>query len=228
MKASYNERYSFDDPLSKWSACRSTRARATKKLKSDRDGEQSSDAVYVANLDIACSPKGDGIVDSVISCDMQEVEATVSQSAVNKRLQCVHSELGIGSMSVWDINDDDDDDDTRDYIDVTEYPQLLEYEVVSPEETSSYAQAEGDEEDMQNLENSDQVHQDASLYIDAPISSMCSRVILMKFVMKHRITQEALADLLQVLQLHLPSPNVTGLAKRYLFHTQNLTHYFGL
>ena len=42
---------------------------------------------------------------------------------------------------------------------------------------------------------------------DVEITTMCSRVILMKFVMKHRITQEALADLLQILQLHLPSPN---------------------
>ena len=189
-------------------------------MKSTKDGEQSLSADAVTNLDTAYSPKEDGNVDSVY--DLQEVQGTLNSSvyadsnsdnesgllAVNKRLQCVHSEVGIGSLSVWDINNDDEDDD-RDCIDVTSYPQSLEYEVVSPEETPSYVQAEeeGDEEDMQNLENSDQVHQGAQLYSHAPITTMCSRVILMKFIMKHRITQEALADLLQVLQLHLPSPN---------------------
>jgi len=65
----------------------------------------------------------------------------------------------------------------------------------------------GNDEDTQNPENTVQVDLDALLYSDAQMTTMCSGVIIMKFAMKHRITKEALADLLKVLQLHLPSAN---------------------
>ena len=41
MKSAYNERFFFDDPLSKWSACRSTRSRF-KKMKTATLTEETS------------------------------------------------------------------------------------------------------------------------------------------------------------------------------------------
>ena len=202
MKSSYNERFSFDDPMSKWSACRSTRARATKKSKKATDADELSTDLAA---DAAAKDPGlqevEGTLNSPANTDshtdFQELvqNCTDRESDLLAENKCAHS--------VCNVNNDDDEHDES-FINVTNYPQSMEYEVVSPEETPLYMLAEEDEEDVQNLENS---NQEAQLYSGAPITTMCSRIILMKFTMKHRITQEALADLLQILQLHLPSPN---------------------
>ena len=219
-KSSYNERFSFDDPLSKWSTCRSTRNRAFKKLKDARDRDPSLSADMVVedtdqneegNVTVVddsqemqdTSMSSSGYADSNIDL----IDNTNSESPVNncKHLQC--AEVGTGSLSEWDTNFDECYDIDRDCIEVVNCPQSLENEVVSPEETSLHVQSEAEEVNEPTLENTEQTNPVALLYSNAPITTMCSNVILMKFVMKHRITQEALSDLLKVLQLHLPSPN---------------------
>ena len=45
------------------------------------------------------------------------------------------------------------------------------------------------------------------LYKDASITKAASSVLMMKYAMKHKLSWEALADLLQIVKLHCPSPN---------------------
>jgi len=69
LKFSYDERFSFDDPMSQWSACQSTRARATKKSKKATDAEELS-------TDLAADVAAKDPV-----CDLQEVEGTLNSPA---------------------------------------------------------------------------------------------------------------------------------------------------
>ena len=102
------------------------------------------------------------------------------------------------------------------YLNFMDYPQTLEYsdlithalpithEILDAEEDGTeIAETDLGESEMHN----DSSHHENKLYRDAPISTASSSVLLMKFIMKHRITQEALTDLLKVLKLHCPSPN---------------------
>ena len=103
------------------------------------------------------------------------------------------------------------------YLNFMDYPQTLEYsDLITPlpstHEMLWNIDAEEDgteiaETDLDETEMHDNSSDHENIYKGAPITTASSSVLLMKFIMKHRITQEALADLLKVLQLHCPSPN---------------------
>lgn len=48
---------------------------------------------------------------------------------------------------------------------------------------------------------------DPPLYDGAPITLSSSNLLIMQYKMRHKLTDEGLADLLQLLKLHCPSPN---------------------
>jgi hypothetical protein len=85
----------------------------------------------------------------------------------------------------------------------SENPQLLEAEV-------GYG-TEGEEED--DDEEDDEVMGDPEtlsldiLYDGAPLTMTASNIMIMHYKMRHKLTDQALADLLRLLQLHCPTPN---------------------
>ena len=59
----------------------------------------------------------------------------------------------------------------------------------------------------------------SSLYEGSLLSLCASNVLIMRYKMKHNITQEALGDLLSLLRLHCPSPNQCSTSV-YMFKKQ--------
>ncbi len=73
---------------------------------------------------------------------------------------------------------------------------------------------------------------DTLLYEGSRLNVTASSVLIQKFVMRHNITKEALADLLKLLKIHCPSPNLC-LSSVYQFKKQfpeleykPILHYF--
>ena len=71
-----------------------------------------------------------------------------------------------------------------------------------------------------------------ALYQDSAISTSASNVLIMEYSIKHNLTNDALADLLKLLRVHLPSPNnctaSAHLFKKLFakFSSDHTTHYF--
>ena len=58
----------------------------------------------------------------------------------------------------------------------------------------------------------------AMLFQDCPLT-VTSSLLLIKYQMRHKLTQEALSDLLQLMRLHFPTPNLLP-SSLYLFNKQ--------
>jgi len=212
MKSSYNERFSFNDPTSPWSACRSTRTRAAKKVKSVQTAHESIQQTSPAKV-----LDGDAQIEDTMDLAICSHTGTELPAVSNMNFTNVESSLGGTDQFAQviagglEVNQTLDQDETGDDA-FSNHPQSLEYELVTSAETLSGLEDEDEEEEADPTEdyNSDNIslcQNEQQLYKDAPISTACSKVVLMKFAMKHRLTQEAITDLLQVLRLHLPESN---------------------
>ena len=224
MKSAYNERFYFDDPLSKWSACRSTRSRA-KKLKASTadvteethsatcsDRPCNSDSAYTEDDPAGGHPV---LLNSVTNFRPDSEIFTSENDASPNGDQSKLIEDAVNVM----ISDGSLNETHDHYLNFVDHPQSLEYsDFVTPSSPSMltdempWKELEEDfevpETDVDEAETNDHSCQyKDKLYKDAVITTASSSVLLMKFTMKHGITQEALADLHKVLQLHFPSPN---------------------
>ena len=68
----------------------------------------------------------------------------------------------------------------------------------------------GDDDDDDRGETDDisaATNSSALLYDGSQQTVSASSVLVLQFKMKHKLTQEALGDLLELLKLHCPSPN---------------------
>lgn len=68
------------------------------------------------------------------------------------------------------------------------------------------------------------------LYDGSPLTVATSSVFIMKFKAKHKLSNEGLQDLLNLIKLHCPTPNKC-IASSYLFNKQfgkntGVSHYF--
>ena len=68
------------------------------------------------------------------------------------------------------------------------------------------------------------------LYDGSPLTAATSAVLMMKFKAKHKLSNEGLQDLLNLIKLHCPTPNKC-IASSYLFNKQfgkksEIIHYF--
>ena len=118
-------------------------------------------------------------------------------------------------------------------LNITSHPQSLEAEIVSP---NDHFEALEDEEPELSCPTStfDLVSGTCceSLYEKSSLTVSSSSVLIMKYKMRHNLTQEALADLLLLIKLHCPSPNQC-LSSVYHFNKQFpdlqypiVNHYF--
>lgn len=87
---------------------------------------------------------------------------------------------------------------------ITDHPLSLEAEIVSPLEN----EAENDECELSSPPSSSEASGPlTSLYEGSSLTLASSSVLIIKYKMRHNLTQEALGDLLQLIKLHCPSPN---------------------
>ena len=84
------------------------------------------------------------------------------------------------------------------------------YELFIGEDSNASLDYVSDSEDHDNLDMTSgqcESKPDDVLYSGAPLTSGSSFVLLLSFVMKHKLTREAFNDLLLVIEAHCPRPN---------------------
>ena len=186
MKSLYNERFSFTDPLSKTSACRKTRQRSISKAKCVLPLLDNNDKI---NHDLALSE------------NESEMEISISEDE-NYCLADTES----NDRELYAKYDDP--------IHLTDNPQSLEFELMmATDELTEYEEDDEDNElaieSINTPQNAPRVLDDQQqlLYKEASLSTAASNVLMMKYAVKHQLSWEALADLLQLVKLHCPFPN---------------------
>ena len=194
MKSSYNERFSFADPLSKTAACRSTRHRA-KKLKEDTSSLFQHSAEAIPNI-----PDCGDESEEEVMLESQNIVTSLPND----------SSLDPYRGTSFDITNDEFQ------LTTTSHPQSLEFlelmAIVPEPELELEEDDTNDGEAINSSANSEPSINESGahaeiLYKDSLITTAASNVVIMKYAMKHNLTMEALADLLQVVKLHCPSPN---------------------
>lgn len=85
-------------------------------------------------------------------------------------------------------------------------PQLLEIEAFGVEEETQYV-SEDEQSEICSTAASINTNSDPPLYDGAPLTLSSSNVLIMQYKMRHKLTDESLDDLLQLLRLHCPTPN---------------------
>lgn len=83
----------------------------------------------------------------------------------------------------------------------SEQPQLLEFEAFG------FPEVQYESEDDEVCPTTTSSERDPPLYSGAPLTLCSSNLLIMQYKMRHKLTDESLADLLQLLKLHLPTPN---------------------
>lgn len=198
MKSSYNERFSFADPLAKASACRVTRHRA-KKLKEDHNAAAGSNPQYQhSELDplmASYEVVGGEVEDEIVAVPF----ATATENSPSS--SDVSTNLNTNTSIDYDVCDD-----VCKELDLMNYPQSLEVSDLVAPDTDNHIE-EDDEGDDDEVANDVTKVQHEVLYKEASITTSASSVLLMKYAMKHKLSMEALTDLLQIVKLHCPSPN---------------------
>ena len=92
--------------------------------------------------------------------------------------------------------------------DITTYPQSLEAEILPAETLSDYHLGNSDDEESEHSSPTrPSVLSTEPLYEGSSLTVPTSSVLIMKYALRHSLTQEALADLLRLVKLHCPSPN---------------------
>ena len=185
----YNDRFQFADPCARSSISRSTRQRLLKKRKTNESATSAPSADYnLPAVDVINGGNGDNDHDCSVpvdgDCHVPSVDTVVYQHAgTTTELQAVFLDESI----LTEYGDDAVSGEEDDAVSGEEDPEVTENENDGDSETISQAQK--------------------PLFAGCPLTSDSSNLLIMQFKMRHNLTQEALADLLKLLQLHSPSPN---------------------
>ncbi len=93
-------------------------------------------------------------------------------------------------------------------------PQVLEAEILTFEGSDGHYHVSDDEVELEQAEVvgsdspcSSSNSNDPPLYNGAPVTLSTSKVMIMQYKIRHNLTDEGLADLLQLLRLHCPTPS---------------------
>ena len=198
MKSSYNERFSFADPLAKVSACCVTRYRA-KKLKEDPNATAGCNPQYQHSeetLMVSCRVVSGEVEDEVVPIPFA-TENSPSSDDISTSLDPYTS---IDYDVCYNVCEE---------LDLLNNPQSLEIsDLVIHDSTDNHIEEddEGGDNEVTNNECSLRVQHEL-LYKEASITTSASSVLLMKYAMKHKLSMEALTDVLHIIKLHCPSPN---------------------
>ena len=196
-KSTYGERFSFENPLCKLSANRSTRNRAKKRRALDDSGpttdilrdnfgqeQDQEEPVYTAGEDHHCSEY-------------------VHQRACNDHISCDPTDgVGVASLQI-------DVEETEQLVGLAgTQSDTIDRPLISDEFSDLFFQPESDEEESGSTQLlSEKENVSSRLYEGSALSVCASNVLIMKYKLKHNLTQDALGDLLSLLRIHCPSPN---------------------
>ena len=120
----------------------------------------------------------------------------------------------VNSFETVTIHTKTNDGQTQDTLNVREFELEDIFDASLNDEelsNSSYEHfiGEGDNASLNSSSDSEdhEMTSDDGLYSGAPLTSSTSFVLLLTFVMKHKLTREAFNDLLLVIEAHCPRPN---------------------
>ena len=211
-KSSYNERFVFDDPLCSTSASRTTRYRIQKKRRllpesEEEQSQQLDDQSAIPWNDAGCISgvrNSDSVLDHTSMLSIGDTVSTVSESLFSG--DCTDDEEVLFDERFADVVDNAETGDS-DIDDIEDDIQVT----VDEELPSSSA---------------------VPLYDGSSLTITASSIVVMKYVQRHNLTKEALADFLSILRLHCPLSNRCP-ATPYLFYKQfaelkytTIFHYF--
>ena len=131
--------------------------------------------------------------ESTRQCDVHSSEATLSSDEILKT-----NDLELEGMLDAEVSDDE--------LLTTSYERFLREDDDASLDSNSVSDYE-DHEDLDLLCENCESESDDILYPGAPLTSTMSVVLLLTFVMKHKLTCEAFNDLLSVIEAHCPRPN---------------------
>ena len=210
-RSQYKERYALQDP--RGSESRSTQYRANKRRR-EQENEQRVTALSTA----AGSASDSAVLDD---CEVVEPRESRASQECDPSVTPESGLLGVSRVCSEDINCDQ--------------PQLLEIEAFGVEDKSQPLSEDSGDEQSEQCTYAVSFSADSSdppLYDGARLTLSTSNILIMQYKMRHKLTDECLADLLQLLKLHCPTPN-RCLQSTYYFkkHFSRLTcpiqfHYF--
>lgn len=204
----YNSRFQCADPMAKTAVNRSTRYRLLKKrrLEEQRRDEDFTDNLYVDpefdNTDLSetgIEPTGSEFVsdDADSSNEVVTEEQSPDVLAECELLNDFYPPDLLIDEQVLHLSPDlDSDEDSNE----------REREIINDQSEQV------DDVDGSNFHNLP----DVSLFDGCPLTLSASNLLIMKFKMRHNITKEALSDLLKLIKLHCPIPNLCP-SSLYLF-----------
>ena len=200
MKSSYNEQFLFPDPLSKTSACRKTRYRAKLSKAKTVPGhtECNHDRAHISkNASQLQYENAMEIISDTHSDDNMMLETDNEKFLSHMHIDALTSL----ESNVMDLDVECDELDN---------PHSLEFDLMVA--TAEFPESEEDDKDNELTTECEPSYsnlhdQQELLYKEASITTAASSVLMMKYAMKHKLSWEALADLLQIVKLHCPFPN---------------------
>lgn len=135
---------------------------------------------------------------SVLQCDVNSSEAIAIQTRTLSNDDRTQDTLNTTELELEEMLDDS-----------LGKEELLNssFELFIGEDNHASLDSVSDSEDHDVTSGQSESKPDDVLYSGAPLTSSTSFVLLLTFVMKHKLTREAFNDLLLVIEAHCPQPN---------------------
>ena len=103
------------------------------------------------------------------------------------------------------------DDGSTQKLFTDDYPQSLEAELLIPDSSNDITADIMPVEDVDTMveenDNNTSINSGELLYAGSSLTTSSSSVLVLKYKLRHGLTEAALSDLLQLLRLHCPQPN---------------------
>ena len=163
---------------------------------------------------------------SVPQCDVNSSEAIAIQARTFSNDDQTQDTLNTTELELEEVFDDSLSEDEL---------SNSSYELFIGEDNNASLDSVSDSEDYDNLDMTSgqcESKPDDVLYSGAPLTSSTSFVLLLTFVMKHKLTREAFNDLLLVIEAHWPRPNNCKTSEKKLLEFESQAngdlekHYF--
>ena len=135
---------------------------------------------------------------SVLQCDVNSSEAIAIQTRTLSNDDRTQDTLNTTELELEEMLDDSLS---------KEELSNSSFELFIGEDNHASLDSVSDSEDHDVTSGQSESKPDDVLYSGAPLTSSTSFVLLLTFVMKHKLTREAFNDLLLVIEAHCPQPN---------------------
>ena len=167
----------------------------------DMFGEES-----VRFLDDSCSHER---VQTTENTSLSELCSLQQAQEIDEAIQLESDEVSDGILSDKDENQDE----------LLSHNACMYERYVMDDDAGSdiFSDCENIESDSESSSKEHEREHNDMLYSGSPITSSSSVVLLLSFVLKHKLTREAFSDLLAVVEAHCPRPNNCRTTVKKLF-----------